>query len=410
MAKDGLFVGLDVGSTKVAATCGEIVEGMVNIAGFVKVPNDGMRKGVVTDIESTISAISAALEQLETLSARPIRSAVVGISGPHISTSISHGVVAVARADGEITATDIDRVIEAARTVALPPNREIIHVIPRSFTVDGQHSLDDPIGMTGIRLEVEALVIGGATSPIKNLTKCVYQAGLEIDDLVFSPLATAHSILTKKQKEIGVALLDIGGGTTSLVVYEEGDILHSSVLPIGSSHITNDLAIGLRTSVEIAEKIKIKYGSAIPDKIRESEVVSLAQFDPGEAQRIERKYISEIIQARLGEIFALVSSDLKKIGKDGMLPAGMVLTGGGSKLEDLVEATKEELRLPAEIGSQIFEMGGFVDKLSDPLYATSVGLLLYSLENATRNGFSGHGNSSNNIISKTKNFFKQFLP
>ena len=406
MAKENFVVGLDAGSTKVVAACGLIEEGMVNIAGFTKVPNDGLRRGVVTDIESTVSAISDVLGKLETISANPIRSAIVGISGPHITSSISHGVVAVARADGEITASDIERVLEAARTVALPPNREIIHVIPRSYTVDGQTGIDDPTGMTGIRLEVEALVIGGATSAIKNLTKCVYQAGLEIDDLVFSPLATAQSMLSKKQREIGAALLDIGGGTTSLIVFEEGNILHASVLPIGSGHITNDLAIGLRTSVEIAEKIKIKYGSAMPDKIREAETIALSQFDPGEDSRIEKKYVSEIIQARLGEIFALVSSELKKIGKDGMLPAGVVLTGGGSKLEDLVEATREELRLPAEIGRPIFEMTGFVDKLSDPVYATSVGLLMYGFEH-TEARFQG---PTTGVFSKAKSFFKQFLP
>jgi len=407
MAKDNLYVGLDVGSSKVAVTCGEIVEGMINIAGFVKVPNNGVRKGVIVDIEDTVSAISEALAKLETISARQIRAAVVGISGPHIQTSLSRGVVAVARADGEITASDIERVIEAARTLALPPNREILHCIPRSFTVDGQEKIDDPVGMTGIRLEVEALVISGATSAIKNLTKCVYQAGLDINDLVFSPLATAQSILSKKQKEIGVALLDIGAGTTSLVVFEEGDILHASVLPIGAAHITNDLAIGLRTSVETAEKIKNQYASAVPQKIRESETVSLSQFDAGETERIERKYISEIVQARLGEIFSLVSSALKMINKDGMLPAGMVLTGGGSKLEDLVEATKEQLRLPTDRGSQIFEMGGFVDKLSDPLYATSVGLMLWSFEHTEKNSL---GEGGTGIFGKAKGFIKQFLP
>lgn len=407
MAKDNLYVGLDVGSTKVAATCGEIVEGMINITGYTKVPNNGVRKGVVVDIEDTVSAISEALEKLESLSARQVRAAVVGISGSHIQTSLSRGVVAVSRADGEITNADVERVIEAARTLALPPNREILHSIPRSFTVDGQEKIDDPIGMTGIRLEVEALVISGATSAIKNLTKCVYQAGLEIDDLVFAPLATAQSILTKKQKEIGVSLLDIGGGITSLVVYEEGDILHASVLPIGSGLVTNDLAIGLRTSVETAEKIKVQYASAIPQKIRESETVSLSQFDAGETERIERKYISEIVQARLGEIFSLVSSELKTIGKDGMLPAGVVLTGGGSKLEDLVEATKEYLRLSAEMGNQIFEMGGFVDKLSDPVYATSVGLMLWGFEN-TEKSVTNQGGTG--IFNRARGFFKQFLP
>lgn len=407
MAKDNLLVGLDIGSTKVAACCGEIVEGMINVAGFVKVPNNGVRKGLVVDIEDTVSAISDAIENLERISGSRISSAIVGISGAHISTSISKGVVAVARADGEISKTDVERVIAAARTVALPPNREIIHVIPRTYTVDGQEAFD-PIGMTGIRLEVETLVISGATSAIKNLTKCVIQAGLEIQGLVFSPLALAQNMLSKKQKEIGSIILDLGGGTTSLAVYEEGDILHAAVIPVGSSHITNDLAIGLRTSVETAEKIKMKYGSAIPDKIREAETISLSQFDPGEDQRIEKKYVSQIIQARMGEIFALVNTELKKIGKEGMLPAGIVLTGGGSKLEDLNEATKEELRLPVAYGKLNLEMGGFVDKLSDPVYASSVGLMLYALEQ--ENGDSNSFDKGKGIYNKTKNFFKQFLP
>lgn len=408
MAKDNLLVGLDVGSTKVAATCGEIIEGMINVTGFVKVPNNGVRKGVVTDIEDTVSAISDALEKLERTCGTRISSAIVGISGSHISTSISKGVVAVARADGEIGHSDVERVLAAARTVALPPNREIIHVIPRTYTVDGQQSIVDPVGMTGIRLEVEALVISGATAAIRNLTKCVYQAGLEIQGLVFSPIACAHRMISKKQKEIGSMLLDLGGGTTSLAVYEEGDILHAAVIPVGSSHITNDLAIGLRTSIEMAEKIKIKYGSAIPDKVRESEIISLSQFAQGENQRIERKYVSEIIQARLSEIFALINQELKKIGKEGMLPAGVILTGGGSKLEDLVEAAKEELRLPVAIGVRNIDMGGFVDKLADPVYAASVGLMLYALEESKGN-FSSFGLESG-VIGKAKNFFKQFLP
>jgi len=409
MPKENLFVGLDVGSTKVAATCGHIDEGMINVAGFVKVPNNGVRKGVVVDIEDTVSAISEALDKLAGISASQIKSAVVGISGSHITTTISKGVVAVARADGEISPSDIERVMAAARTVALPPNREILHVIPRSYTVDGQEKIDDPVGMTGIRLEVETLVIGASSAAIKNLTKCVFQAGLNIDDLVFSPLAISGSIISKKQKDIGVMLLDIGGGTTSLIVFEEGDILHAAVIPIGSSHITNDLAIGLRTSVETAEKIKAKFAGAIPDKIRESETISLSQFEPGSDQRVERKYVSEIVQARLGEIFALVRQELKSIGKDGMLPAGVVLTGGGSKLEDLVEAAKEELRLPAMLGSQIYEMGGFVDKLTDPVYATSVGLMLYAFEHA-KNGGLGVSKMSGAFLDKAKSFLKQFLP
>lgn len=408
MAKDHLAVGLDIGSTKVAACAGEVLEGMINVTGFVKVPNNGVRRGTIVDIEDTVSAISEVLEKLERITGERITTATAGISGSHIITSISKGVVAVARADGEIGKSDVERVLEAARTVALPPNREIIHVIPRSYTVDGQPAIADPTGMTGIRLEVEALVISGATSAIKNLTKCVYQSGLNIQNLVFSAIASAQNMISKRQKEVGSVLIDLGGGTTSIAVFEEGEICHAAVIPIGSSHITNDLAIGLRTSVETAEKIKIKYGSAIPDKIREAETISLNQFDPGEDQRIERKYVSEIIQARLGEIFVLINSELKKIGKEGMLPAGAILTGGGSKLEDLLEATKEELRLPAALGTIGHEMGGFVDKLSDPVYAASVGLMLSALEESEKGGLGSF--RSGGFYNKAKSFFKQFLP
>lgn len=408
MPKNDLVVGLDIGSAKVAITCGNIEEGMIHVAGFVKVPNNGVRKGIVTDIEDTVSAVSEAVEKVEAISGMQIKSAIAGISGAHITSTISKGVVAVSRADGEITPADIERVVSAARTVALPPNREIIHTLPRSFTVDGQEKIKDPVGMTGIRLEVEALVIGAASSAIKNLTKCIYQAGLNIDDLVFAPIATAGSLVSKKQKDIGVMLLDIGAGTTSMVIFEEGDVLHAAVIPIGSAHITNDLAIGLRTSVETAEKIKVKYATAIADKIRESETISLSQFDPSDTHRIERKYVSEIVQARLAEIFSLVRQELKSIGKDGMLPAGVVLTGGGSKLEDLVEATKEELRLPAVLGNHVFQMSGFVDKLFDPVYATSVGLMLYGFENANDNSYGLPG--SGKIFNRAKNFLKHFLP
>jgi len=409
MPRENIVVGLDVGTTKVAICVGRVDEGLINIIGFSRVPNAGVRKGIVVDVEDTISAITAALEQAERMSGVPIKSAVLGLSGAHITSTASHGVVAVSRADGEITQNDVTRVIDAARTVALPPNREIIHVVPKFYTVDNQPGIIDPIGMTGIRLEVESVVIGGSTVAIKNLTKCAHQAGLGIEELIFSPLASAKALTNKKQKELGVAVVDIGGGTTSLAIFESGDILHCAVLPIGSMHITNDIAIGLRTSLDLAEQIKIKYGSAIPGKIRESENISLSHLDPQENQKVERKYVAEIIHARLMEIFSLVKEELRKVGKDGMLPAGIIFTGGGSKLEDLVELAKTELRLPAQIGLPVFEMTGMVDKLQDEVYSTSVGLMLHGLENHdTPNSF--NFNLDGGVLDKAKGFLKQFLP
>jgi len=406
MAKDSIVVGLDVGTTKVAVCAGLIQEGLVRIVGFSKLPNAGMRKGVVVDVEDTVSAISSALEEAERMAGIPINSAYLNIGGNHITSTISKGVVAVARADGEITPSDVQRVVEAAKTVALPPNLEIIHVIPKFYTVDGQANIADPVGMSGIRLEVEAIVVGGSTSAINNLTKCVHQAGVEINDLVFSPLASSRFLVSKKQKELGVVLLDIGGGTTSLAIFEEGDLTHCSVIPVGSMHITNDIAIGLRTSLEIAEKIKTKFGSATPEKISEAERLNLSAFDPADTQKIERKYVAEIIHARLMEILSLVREELRKIGKDGMLPAGIILTGGGSKMEDLVELAKEELRLPVQIGSPVMTIEGLVDKLSDGVYSTSVGLLVYGLEENT----APRRYDTGGMIDKARNFLKQFLP
>lgn len=406
MAKENIVVGLDVGTTKIACCVGQVEEGLIKIIGGSCVPNAGMRKGMIIDIEDTISATSSALEEAERMAGIPLTSAFVSIGGNHINSVTSKGVVAISRADGEITHSDVDRVIEAAKTVALPPNREIIHVVPKNFTIDNQSGIGDPVGMTGIRLEAEAIVVGASTSAVSNLQKCIQQAGLAVDGFVFSPLASSRILINKKQKEIGVAIVDIGGGTTSLAVFEEGELSHCAVIPVGAGHITNDIAIGLRTSVELAEKIKIKYGSAIPEKISESERINFNQIDPQDNQKVERRYLAEIIHARMLEILNLVKDEFKKIGKDGMLPAGIVFTGGGAKTEDLIELAREELRLPAQVGISNLEIGGVIDKIDSEVYSTSVGLMLYGIENPTKSKILPSGN----IVEKARGFFKQFLP
>ncbi|EKD56457.1 MAG: hypothetical protein ACD_58C00182G0001 [uncultured bacterium] len=413
MAKDQVVLGLDVGTSKVTACVGQLKEGVIGIIGVGKANNSGMRKGMIVDIEDSVSAISAVLEEAERMAGVPLTSAYIGLGGSHISAVTSKGVIAVSRADGEISTSDIDRVLDAARAIALPPNREIIHVIPKNFLVDGQTNIKDPIGMTGIRLESETLVIGGSTSAIKNLTKCVTQAGLDINELVFAPLATAKSLLSKRQKEIGVLLVDIGAGTTSIAAFEEGDLIACSILPIGSMHITNDIAIGLRISLETAEKIKIKYGTALIEKVRDSEKIDIGDFDPEETQKVERKYVTQIIEARLVEIFSLIKDELKKIGKDGMLPAGVIFTGGGCKLDGLVDFSKEYLRLPAQIGYPMLEISGMVDKLDDPMYVTSVGLMLWGLDGSnvnSSNSFNWNLGKFDGIIDKAKGIFKHFMP
>lgn len=413
MPKHSIIVGLDVGTTKVAVCVGQLQEDILNIVGFGTAPNSGLRKGIVADVEETVSAISAALDEAERMSGLPIASAYVGINGTHISSTHSKGVIAVSRADGEISDADMERALEAARAVALPPNREIIHVLPKNYVIDGQEGVKDPVGMGGIRLEVETLVIGGATSAIKNLGKCVYQAGLEMNGLVFSPLATSKGLLSKRQKESGVIMIDMGAGTTTYVVYEEGEVLRTNVLPIGSTHITNDIAIGLRTNLELAEKIKLRYGAANPALVRESEKVDLSELDDKENQRIPRRYVAEIIEARLNEIFGMIKEDLSGIDRDGMLPAGVILTGGGAKLEGLVEYVKENLKLPVQVGNPLLEISGLVDKLDDPSYATCIGLMIWGIFDTTATPTSVRGvdvKQFGNILDKARGLLKNFMP
>lgn len=413
MPKEQIVTGIDIGSTKIATCVGTIKEGVIDIIGLTIKPNSGMRKGVVTDIEDTISTITAALEETERMSGVPINSAFISIGGSHITCAQSKGIIAVSRTDGEISQTDIDRVVEAAKTIAIPPNQEILHIIPQYFLVDGQQEpIKDPIGMNAVRLEVCTEVISGSLSSIRNLSKCINQAGLDINELVFTPLATSEILLTKKQKDIGVILVDIGATTTEMAVFEEGNLIHAKVFPVGSSYITNDIAIGLRTTIEAAEKIKVKHGSANIKKIKDSEEIKLSSFDPNAESKISKKYIAEIIEARLLEIFNMIKDELKNINKDGLLPGGVVLTGGGAKLEGLTDFTKDFLRLPAQVGIPVIEVSGMVDKLDDPLYTASVGLMLrgFGKDTSQEGGNFSVNSSVNNFMDKAKNIFKHFMP
>ncbi|MFC1618259.1 cell division protein FtsA [Patescibacteria group bacterium] len=414
MAKDDIIVGLDVGSSIVRVIVGQHSpdEEKPHIIGVGIAPAAGIRRGVVVDVEEAVGSISTALEKAERVTGTPIESALVSIGGSHIESQLSRGVIAVSRADGEIGEDDVTRVIEAAQAITLPTNHEILHVVPKNFVVDDQEGIKDPIGMSGVRLEVEAHIIQGASSFIKNLTKCIYRAGVDIDDLVLAPLAAAEAVLTRRQKELGVVLIDIGAGTTGLTVYEEGDLLHAKVLPIGAEHITNDLAIGLRTSVDVAEKVKLEYGTALPASITTNEEVDLAKIDQNEEQVIDRKEIAEVIEARLAEIFSLVDKELKKVGKSGQLPSGVVLTGGGAKMPDIVDLAKEELRLPGQIGMPE-EIPVSVDKIDDPAFATAVGLVLWGMGTEGKNSnlpLGGIQTSVNDTVGKMKKWFKTFLP
>jgi len=402
-------VGVDIGSSKIVSLIGyKTGEETFDIIGKGEVECDSMRKGVIVEVEEAISALSESLEQAERMSGLPIDNAVLSITGSHISSVNSKGVIAVSRPDGEISEEDLDRVIEAAKAISQPTNREIIHVVPCSYTVDGQEGIKNPIGMTGIRLEVDTHVMAGSSPAIKNLSKTASQAGLNVIGMVFNGLADSNLLLSQKDKDIGVVLADIGGESTDLIVFEEGDIIHSTVIPVGSNHITHDIAIGLKTSVDIADKVKLKYGTAETKKTIENEVIDLKEFDSKEDQTANKKYLAEIIEARTSELLNLIREELKKIDRDGMLPAGLILTGGGSKLGGIINLAKEIVRLPVKIGNPQIELTGLIDQINDPKYSTALGLLIWAAEKGEPESKIMDLTKVENIYQKVRGWFKQF--
>jgi len=419
--RDGIIAGLDIGSTAIRLVVGQKAgqdsRDQLQIIGAVSVPAEGISRGAVNSIENATSAISACLEKAERLVGVPIERVWVGINGPHIKCEKSKGVVAVGKSDGEITEDDVSRAIEAARALSVPPNHEILHVIPVKFTVDNQADIKDPIGMTGIRLEVETLIIQGLSSQINNLTKAIYRTGVEIEDLVLLPLAAAETVISSKQKELGAVLINIGATTTGLAVFEEGELLHAAVLPIGSEHITADLAIGLRCPINLAERIKIEYGSAKPEKWNkkeEADIRALAEeegADTEEFQTVLRSYLAEIIEARVEEIFEKVDEELKKIDRSGMLPAGAFLIGGGARVADLLDVAKKKLRLPAAIGANRNTMT-VIDKVNDPVYLPALGLVLWGARATAGRGsrFPKIPDSFGRAFGKLRDWLKGLVP
>lgn len=373
--KERYITGLDIGTSYVRAVTGAFnpQDGNFYIVGCGEVSSGGISKGTIISIEDTVTSVTSCLEQIERMIGSPVEKVFVGISGSHIVTQESKGVVTVSRANGEIREDDVDRAIVAAQTVATPPNYEILHVIPKSFTIDNQTGVKDPIGMTGIRLEVNAQIILGLSSQVKNITKAVYRTGVEIDDLVLSVLANAESVLAKRQKELGVALVNIGESTTALAVFEEGELLHTTILPLGSNHITADIAIGLRTSLDVAENIKLEYGHAVPESVNKKEDIDLSDFSEAENEVVSRHYVAEIIEARSEEIFDMIDKELIAIDRSGLLPAGVVITGGGAELPGLVEVAKSRLRLPASLGNPL-NINTAIDKVNNVAFTTAIGL------------------------------------
>jgi cell division protein FtsA len=420
--KDEIIAGLDIGSTSIRLVVGQPKNDgngeKLQIIGAVSVEAHGINKGAVKSIDDVTSSISACLEKAERLVGVPVESVWVSINSPHTRCEKSRGVVAIGRSDGEITQDDIERALEAARALSVPPNYEILHVIPVKFTVDNQEDIKDPIGMTGVRLEVETLIIQGLTSQIKNLTKAIFRTGLDIEDLVLSPLAAAEAVIGEKQKELGSALINIGASTTSVAVFEEGELLHTAVIPIGSEHITADIAIGLRCPINLAERIKKEIGNAWSENYKKNEKIDVSEIAKeegadGELKEVSQKYLAEIIEARVEEIFEKVDDEFKKIERSGMLPGGVYLIGGGTKLYDITEVAKKTLRLPASLGSNKNVMT-VIDKVNETDYLTALGLTAWGAKVAESSGggggFKGGKIKIGKSVEKIKDWVKNLIP
>lgn len=380
MPKERVVASLDIGSAKirtvVAVVDGSQEQVVPNVIGVGLSPSLGMRKGHVIDVEELIHNVISSLEDAERMAGVPINHVFVGMSGTHIEAFDSRGVVAVSGA--EITAEDVGRVLEAAQAVSIPSNRRILHIEPKAYAVDEQRGIANPVGMTGIRLEVEAHIITGHIQHVKNVERCIDQAGVDIDALVPATIAVAEATLTRRQKELGAIVVDIGAGCTSIAIFEEGTILHSVSLPVGGESVTNDIAIGLRTSIDTAERIKIEYGSVLPGEVSEREMIDLSAVSRVDTQTVSKHYLAEIMQARYHEIFSLVREELERVGRSGMLPAGAILTGGAVKAPGVLDLARDTLGLPVQMGFPT-EIGGVIEKVDDPSYATVLGTLVWGV-------------------------------
>jgi cell division protein FtsA len=406
MPKNSYIVGLDIGTKKVAAIIGEITEDRkIEVIGIGTAESKGLRKGVVVNLEATTSAIKKAQEEAELMAGVEIDSAFVGISGAHIKSFNSRGVIAVSGKNREITREDIRRVIDQSKAVSIPPDRDVIHVIPQEFVVDEQDGIKAPLGMSGIKLEVNVHIVTSAITSVQNLRTCVERAEIEIRQVVLNQIATAQAILTHDEKELGVGLIDIGAGTTEVAIFERGSLWYTSIIPIGGDNFTNDIAVGLRTPIPEAEKIKKKFGCVSVPAVDEQETIEVPSVGKARKPRVlSRQILSDIIQPRAEEIFRLVDGDIKRMGYEKSLNSGIVLTGGTALLEGLEEVAEEIFDLPVRRGDPT-GVSGLVDRVSTPDYATAVGLILHGFGQWQERGMSQ--DKKKGIWAKVRDWLKE---
>jgi len=408
MAKRGnVVVGLDIGTTKTCAIVGEVTNTGIDIIGIGTHPTQGLRKGVVVNIDSTVESIKKAIEEAELMSGCEITSVYAGIAGSHIESLNSHGIVAVK--GREVDGDDINRAVEAAKAIAIPLDREILHIIPQYFIVDSQDGVKDPLGMSGVRLEAKIHVVTGAVTSIQNVIKSVNRVGLDVNDVILEQLASSEAALSRDEKELGVALIDIGGGTTDIAVFSEGSIKHTAVLSLGGSYLTNDIAVGLRTPTNEAEKIKIKYGCAYTPLIPADDTIEVPSVGGRAPRRVLRQILGEIIEPRIEEILRLAHREIIKSGYEDLLAAGVVLTGGTAIIEGVVELAEQILNMPVRRGCPI-GVGGLTDIVNSPLYATGVGMVVYGEKNKALHSYK---KSEGSLLTKTwrrlKKWFVEFF-
>src|SRR3989338_81110 len=413
MARSYIISGIDIGNSQVKVVIAKIKGDRLRpeIIGSGSSLSNGLRKGMVVDMEETIQSVHSAVQRAEAIAGVKIKSVYLAVNGLHINTQTSRGVIAVSRADNEISQSDIDRVVKAASVVSLPPNREIIHVIPRNYIVDGTEYVKNPFGMKGVRLEAEVFIIDGLSPYLRNVAKCVNENNIEVSGLVFAPLASSLAVLDKNQKEYGVLNLDFGGGISTLTVFEEADLLHSVILPVGSKHITSDLAVALKTSMDVAERIKIEHGSTSEgEDLRKRGNIDLSELMSEKDFVLPRKQLIRVVDARAQELLEMVVNELKKISK-GMLPAGVVLSGGGANLPGLAAMVKERLRLPVRVNRPL-NLSGVMDNIDDPSFAVAAGLISWGVDEE----FSGSkGSKSAQFVNsgsfkKVLDWLKNFSP
>ncbi len=400
-----IVVGLDIGTTKICAVVGEMGEDSIEIIGVGTHPSIGLRKGVVVNIDSTVNSIRKAVEEAELMAGCEISSVFIGIAGSHVKGFNSHGVIAVK--GEEITEEDVARVIDAAQAVAIPMDREIIHVLPQEYIVDDQDGILDPVGMMGVRLEAKVHIVTGAVTAAQNLIKCANRAGLEVEDIVLQPLASAQAVVTDEEREIGVALIDFGGGTTDLAILSEGAIKHTAVLGLGGNNLTYDISVGLRTPMNDAEKIKIRYGTCLVSMCKRDEMIEVPSVGDRRPRQLSRHILAEIIEPRVEEIFSLLDQEIQRTKLKELLASGIVITGGSALLPGICEMADQIFQLPSRVGYPK-GISGLVDVVNSPQYATAIGLVLYGFEDRPQNPdkFKDKGDT---LIKKVKGKMKKWF-